>query len=35
MEQFGEGLIAEESEMLIPYHLRTKKYFKEIGWIEE
>lgn len=33
MENFGEGLIQEEEDMLLPYHPGTKKYFLEMGWI--
>jgi len=35
MEQFGPDLVTEESEMLIPYHPGSKKYFLEQGWITE
>lgn len=35
MGQFSEKLVAEEKDMLLPYHPGTKKYFLEKGWITE
>lgn len=34
LKGFGPNLVQEESEMLIPYHPETKKYFQEQGWIK-
>jgi len=33
MKQFNETLVAEEADMLLPYHPGAKKYFLEKGWI--
>lgn len=33
MQQFNETLVAEEEDMLLPYHPGAKKYFLEKGWI--
>jgi hypothetical protein len=35
MEQFTPELVAEEDDMLLPYHPGSKKYFVEQGWISE
>lgn len=35
MEQFTPELVAEEEDMLLPYHPGSKKYFVEQGWISE
>lgn len=33
MKQFSPDLVAEEADMLLPYHPGAKKYFLEKGWI--
>jgi uncharacterized protein len=35
MEQFTPALVAEEADMLLPYHPGAKRYFVEQGWISE
>lgn len=35
MEQFTPEMVAEEEDMLLPYHPGSKKYFVEQGWISE
>ncbi len=35
MEQFTPELVAEEEDMLLPYHPGAKRYFVEQGWISE
>ncbi len=31
---FGGDLVLPEDQMLVPYHDRARKYFKEMGWLE-
>lgn len=33
LQQFGPNLVRPESEMLIPYHPGSKRYFQERGWL--
>jgi len=35
MQQFTPDLVAEEADMLLPYHPGAKRYFVEQGWINE
>ena len=34
LKQFTKDLVLPESEMLVPYHPATKKYFVEQGWLK-